>query len=140
MIIQCFLCCGLEAQWTPSTSLSSSQSKPITVPALLAQIRPVGQCESFMARRSESVRVNPFCPEPEQTLTQLLARRQEGITRLETASQHKQPVDCGDGYTKTFLPPIMFCKLNIIPLLHLESILLEVIFTTFPAALGNFYT
>lgn len=40
-----------------------------------------------MARRMESVRENLFCPEQERTLTQSLARRQEGSARLETVAQ-----------------------------------------------------
>lgn len=54
-----------------------------------SQNRPVGQCESFMARRTESVRVNLFFPQQGETLTQSLAPRQEGSAHLETASKHE---------------------------------------------------
>lgn len=79
-------------QCSSSTSLSvwlCIKQTPRCTGSAASQNRPVGQCESFMARRTESVRVNLFCPGRGQTLTQSLALRQEGSGRLETAPKHE---------------------------------------------------
>lgn len=71
-----------------------------------SQNRPVGQCESFMARRMESVRGNLFCPEQERTLSQSLALRQEGSAYLETKHEHNHSVG-SHSYRKRFMPPVL---------------------------------
>lgn len=71
-------------------SLIFALYKANSASSVASQNRPVGQCESFMARRMESVRVNLFCPGRGRTLTQSLALQQERSARLETAPKHEQ--------------------------------------------------
>lgn len=107
IIHQGFHCCCLRLQWSSSQSLTSlfciNHTPPCTS-AAASQNRPVGQCESFMARWMESVRENLFCPEQGRTLTQSLALRQESSAHLETAPKHEHNHTVA---RKRSVPPIL---------------------------------